>query len=97
MDRYGSYPDLAAQEREGVDYRIIEMVRPSPVAVLAPHGGCIEPTTSLIAAAIAGDDYSLYCFEGLRRGRPHGDLHLTSDRFDEPRARRLVSGASIAV
>jgi len=97
MDRYSSYAELSAREREGIGYRIIEVVRPSQVVVLAPHGGCIEPTTSLIAAAIAGDDHSLYCFEGLRRGRPHGDLHITSARFDEQRAMRLVTGASIAV
>jgi phage replication-related protein YjqB (UPF0714/DUF867 family) len=97
MDRYSSYALLSAHEREGRDYRIIETVRNSPVVVLAPHGGWIEPTTSQVAAAIAGADHSLYCFEGLSENRPHADLHITSDRFDEPRARRLVAGAAFAI
>jgi phage replication-related protein YjqB (UPF0714/DUF867 family) len=97
MDRYGSYAELAADEQDGRDYRIVAIVRASPVVVLAPHGGSIEPTTSQIAAAIAGDDHSLYCFEGLDVRRPHGDLHITSDRFDEPRALRLVADARSAV
>lgn len=95
MDRYSNYAELSAHEREGHDYRIVETARNSPVVVLAPHGGWIEPTTSQIAAAIAGDDYSLYRFEGLRAGRPHGDLHITSEHFDEPRA--LVANALLAV
>ncbi len=28
---------------------------------------------------------SLYCFEGLRK-RPHGDLHVTSHKYDESQA-----------
>jgi phage replication-related protein YjqB (UPF0714/DUF867 family) len=53
------------------------------VAIIAPHGGKIEPGTSEIAAAIAGDDYSLYRFQGLR-DRPREELHITSAKFDEP-------------
>lgn len=97
MDLYSNYAELSAHEREGEDYRIVETARNSPVVVLAPHGGWIEPTTSQIAACIAGDDYSLYCFEGLSDNRPHNDLHITSDRFDEPRARRLVARAAFAI
>jgi phage replication-related protein YjqB (UPF0714/DUF867 family) len=97
VDRYRNFAELSAHEVEGVDYRIVEVVRPSRVLVLAPHGGRIEPTTSEIAAAIAGENHSLYCFEGLREGRPHGELHITSDRFDEPRARRLAAKARLVV
>lgn len=61
---------------------------------MAPHGGLIEPGTSLIARAIAGTDRSLYLFEGLRRGRKHGELHITSERFDEPGALRMTAEAS---
>ncbi|WP_261338761.1 poly-gamma-glutamate hydrolase family protein [Rhizobium leguminosarum] len=48
---------------EGVDFRI--GVTRIPVAIVAPHRGHIEPHTSEIAAAIAGEDFSLYLFEGL--------------------------------
>jgi len=97
MDRYRDYVELSAHEREGSDYRIVAEARNSPVVVLAPHGGSIEPTTSAIAAAIAGHDHSLYCFEGLSAQRPHSDLHITSELFDEPRARTMVANALFAV
>jgi len=97
VDRYRCFADLAAGERVGVDYRVRVIDRGSAVAVVAPHGGAIEPGTSAIAAAIAGDDGSVYCFEGLRAGRAHGDLHVTSMRFDEPAACALVAGCETVV
>ena len=97
MDRYGSFAALAAGEVAGEDYRIVVQERPIGVIIMAPHGGWIEPGTSELAAAIAGDTYSVYCFEGLRPGRAHGDLHITSTRFDEPVGRRLAAAAEFAV
>jgi phage replication-related protein YjqB (UPF0714/DUF867 family) len=95
-DRYDSFVTLAANEIEGVDYRIHVDERASPFAIVAPHGGLIEPGTSEISAAIAADRFSLYCFEGLTKvdGR---SLHITSTRFDEPRALALVSAAEVAI
>ncbi|PTX58903.1 phage replication-related protein YjqB (UPF0714/DUF867 family) [Melghirimyces profundicolus] len=89
-EHYSSYAELAEQETEGIDYRI-EMTDRS-VAILAIHGGNIEFGTSDIARRMAGEDYSLYLFEGLK---PSGNrqLHLTSTRFDEPRALQLVRNA----
>lgn len=97
MDRYKSFVDLQAGEEEGVDYAIVAEDRPSQVIVLAPHGGCIEPGTSELATMIAGKEHSLYCFEGLKSSRPHADLHITSERFDEPTGRRMVAAADYAV
>lgn len=96
-DRYSSFAQLAAHERLGVDYRIHVDDRRSTVAVIAPHGGRIEPGSSEIATAIAGDDLSLYSFEGIRRGRAHGDLHITSTRFDEPHALELLAAMETAI
>ena len=96
-DRYESFAALAAQETCGVHYRVCIVDRRSPVVVLAPHGGTIETGTSMVAAAIARDDHSLYCFEGLCSGRLHSELHITSNRFDEPQALKLVSAAKTAV
>ena len=93
-DLYGSYADLAAGEVEGVHYRIRVIERASPIAVVAPHGGRIEAGTSQTAALIAADVFSLYCFEGLVSGRR---LHITSARFDEPRALALVESSDIAI
>ena len=96
-DTYSSFADLAAHEEEGVSFRRRSVARASPVAVIAPHGGYIEPRTSQIAAAIAADDLSLYCFEGLIPGRGHGALHITSALFDEPNGCELVAKAETAV
>jgi phage replication-related protein YjqB (UPF0714/DUF867 family) len=96
-DMYGSFTTLAAAETQGVHYRIVLADRGTSVVVLAPHGGSIEPGSSQIAEAIALEDYSLYCFEGLCPGRPHGDLHITSSRFDEPTALKLVTAAKTVI
>jgi phage replication-related protein YjqB (UPF0714/DUF867 family) len=96
-DRYLNFAALAAGETAGVDYRVCMTNRETPVACVAPHGGWIEPGSSRIAMAIAREDYSVYCFEGLIQGRPHGDLHITSTRFDEPRALALVEASETAV
>jgi phage replication-related protein YjqB (UPF0714/DUF867 family) len=93
-DLYDSYADLAAGEVEGVHYRIRVIDRASPIAVVAPHGGRIEAGTSQTAALIAADVFSLYRFEGLVSGRR---LHITSARFDEPRALALVESSDIAI
>lgn len=91
QDRYRSFAELAAAETEGVDYRITVRPRPrSPVAVIAPHGGGIERGTSRVAGAIAGADFNLYLFEGLKPRGNFEALHLTSRRFDEPRCLRLI-------
>ena len=93
-DFYGSYADLAASEREGVHYRIRVIAKASAIAIVAPHGGKIEPGTSQIAALIAGDNFSFYCFESLVSGRR---LHITSARFDEPQGLALVEASEIAI
>jgi phage replication-related protein YjqB (UPF0714/DUF867 family) len=97
QDLYRSFRKLKATEGVGVDYRIHIDRRDSPVAIVAPHGGTIEPGTSEIAAAIAGDDFSLYCFEGLQKRRPHYHLHITSTRFDESQCVALVEGSDTVV
>ncbi|MEZ5890018.1 MAG: poly-gamma-glutamate hydrolase family protein [Xanthobacteraceae bacterium] len=95
-DRYQNFADLISHEREGIDFRICRTIRPAPVAIIAPHGGGIEPGTSDIAAAIAGDCYSLYCFEGLKRSG-NRDLHIMSTNFDEPTCLDLLSRCDVVV
>jgi phage replication-related protein YjqB (UPF0714/DUF867 family) len=98
-DTFLSYDDLARNYVEDVDYAVrVTKREQSRVAVLAPHGGRIEGRTSEIARLIAGDDHSLYLFEGLR---PTGDnfdcLHLASRYFDEPRALDLIADCDTVV
>lgn len=93
IDKYSSFAELAAGEKAGVDYEIQVENRGTPVAIIAPHGGCIEPGTSEIAASIAGDVHSFYAFEALQPAVKRGSLHITSARFDEPLALSLVGAA----
>jgi len=90
---YGCYADLAKAHVEGADFNVCVHRRPeSGVAVLAPHGGGIEAGTSEIARAVAGSEFNLYLFEGIRPSGNYAALHLTSHRFDEPRCLALLSG-----
>jgi len=76
-------------EVEGRDYRVHVRLADSPFAVVAPHGGRIERGTLPIAEAIAGNEHTYYCFEGIKPRRNYS-LHITSDKFDEPRALAAV-------
>jgi len=89
VDRYGSYAELSASEVEGRDYRVHVRLADSPFAVVAPHGGRIERGTLPIAEAIAGNEHTYYCFQGIKPRRNYS-LHITSDQFDEPRALAAV-------
>ena len=90
-DKYADFASLARGERPGIDFRILVQRAASGIAVIAPHGGAIEPGTSEIATAIAAADHSLYSFEGLKT-RGNRDLHITSTRFDEPMCLALLAG-----
>lgn len=97
VNNYQGFSDLAKYNVQGKDYRIIVLKRPSPVAIVAPHGGKIEKRTSDIAKAIAANDCNLYLFEGIRSSRNYASLHLTSHRFDEPECLALVEACPIVV
>ncbi len=89
-DKYHDFAHLASENREGEDYAIILFHRSSGVTVVAPHGGGIEPGTSELAQAFAGEDHSLYLFEGLRLST-NQDLHISSTCFDEPHCLKMIS------
>lgn len=95
-DKYPDFDTLSRHECAGVDFRIlVRRARPA-FALVAPHGGGIEPGTSEIAEGIAALEWSLYAFEGLK---PSGnaDLHITSTRFDEPMCLELVGESDVIV
>ena len=86
-----SYTELQQQGyREGSDFRIHTRTGSSGVLVLAPHGGGIEPGTSELARAVAGEEHALYLFEGIQRG-DNKPLHITSTHFDEPRCLQMLA------
>jgi phage replication-related protein YjqB (UPF0714/DUF867 family) len=97
-DRYNNFAHLAAHEKEGIDYTITVVRRPSStIAVIAPHGGKIEVRTADIARAIAGDEFNLYLFEGIKTSDNYATLHITSHRFDEPSCLALIRECSFVV
>jgi phage replication-related protein YjqB (UPF0714/DUF867 family) len=96
MDRYDSFDELCKHAVEGRDFRIRTVIRPGQVAVIAPHGGGIEPGTSELAEAIAGTAFSFYAFEGTRPNN-NRDLHITSTRFREARCDALVAASPLVI
>jgi phage replication-related protein YjqB (UPF0714/DUF867 family) len=94
-DKYASFQELERTERRGV-YRVLYRPRKARIAIIAPHGGKIEPGTSEIARKIAGADFSFYAFEG-RKKQHNKSLHITSTRFDEPICLALIGGADCIV
>ena len=93
---YRSFKELSQREVEGVDYQIRVRLRDDRVVIMAPHGGQIEPTTSMIADAIAGENYSYYSFDGLK-SEGNSILHIESHLFDEPRALEAVKKADVVI
>ena len=93
---YKSFQELADCEVEDRDYQIKFRLRDERVLVMAPHGGKIEPTTSMVAEAIAGENYSYYSFDGLK-SEGNSVLHIESHLFDEPRALQAVKKADVVI
>jgi phage replication-related protein YjqB (UPF0714/DUF867 family) len=93
---YRSFEELKSRELEGKDYQVRFHLRDERVLIMAPHGGKIEPTTSMIAEAIAGENYSYYSFEGLKE-EGNGVLHIESHLFDEPRALQAAQKADVVI
>ena len=98
LDKYESFAALEAGETAGTDYGVTLLDRrDSGVLVIAPHGGLIEIGTSELATLIAGDEYSLFTFDGHKpRGR-NRDLHITSHNFDHPDCIALASVHSVVL
>lgn len=89
-DKYASFSELASYEVYNQDYKIQFEIRPSNIIMLAIHGGGIETGTSELAVGLAGNEYSYYIFEGLKKAG-NADLHITSTHFDEPHALTIIS------
>jgi len=95
-DRYSSFVELQDHETLDEDYTLSFRDAGSRVTIIAPHGGKIEPRTSDLVRRIAGEDYNFYCFEGIKE-KDNACLHITSHRFDEPGAIKLVSKSELVV
>lgn len=89
---YQNFKDLEEHETREQDYRIRYRYGSSAIAVMAPHGGGIEPGTTQIADAVAGREHTFYAFIGLKQ-KGNAALHITSRNFDEPRANEIAENS----
>lgn len=92
MNGYRDFTQLREHEREGIDYVILHRRGTSGILVMAPHGGGIEPGTADIADAVAGREHAFYGFKGIKPGG-NRILHISSNRFEEPLAVRMLETA----
>ena len=92
---YKNFAELIQSEREHFAFKRRVNTRWSRVAVIAPHGGGIEPGTTEIARAIAGWAFSFYSFEGIKNSG-NDILHITSTLFDEPKCIALLQRSEFA-
>jgi phage replication-related protein YjqB (UPF0714/DUF867 family) len=95
MDKYQSFDQLKKNEPSDA-YAIDVRPRSLKYVIIAPHGGGIEPGTTEIARHIAGDLFSYFSFSGTKI-TGNKELHISSDRYDEPAARELVESSDIAI
>jgi len=93
---YQDYTELVLKAQKDLDYRLNVVDRGADYTITAIHGGGIDPLTSELAAAIAGEEYNLYDFRGIR---PQGneELRIPAHRFDEMRLRQLLRHSRLAL
>jgi hypothetical protein len=96
-DNYHSFNELSQNETAGMAFYISVRRARRSFAIVAPHGGGIEPGTSEIANAIAAKEFSYYAFDGLKVGSGNADLHITSTRFDEPMCLTLIGNSNVVL
>jgi len=98
LDKYTSFAELQAGETLDEDYSVNWHARAGARAlIVAPHGGSIEIGTSELATLIAGEEHSLFTFDGHKpRGR-NRDLHITSHNFDHPQCVALAARHAVVL
>lgn len=94
-DLFSSVSEIKATFIQNKDFSIYSLRKKSPFAVFAIHGGDIERGTSLLAEKTAGDDWSLYLFEGY--GADAKKYHVTASRFDDPEALETAAAAILGI
>ena len=98
QDVYKNFEELIQYEKEGIDFNIEVDDRGSRYAIIAIHGGGIEPGTTEIARALAGEIFSFYSFIGTKDTESENEkLHITSSHYDEPRCINLLSKSIKAI
>ena len=96
-DKYHSFNELSRNETSGMAFSISVRRARGSFAIVAPHGGEIEPGTSKIADAVAAKEFSYYAFDGLKVVSGNADLHITSTRFDEPMCLTVIGNSNVVL
>ena len=93
---FSSYSQLVLNTTQEIDY-IVDVQQPSQeMALVAIHGGAIEPLTGEIVTAVAEDRYSRYVFDGRRENEIEA-LRIPLSRYDEIRLKALLQRSLAAV
>lgn len=91
VDIYSNFEELSSNTVDNTDYEIKTTVTDSDVIVIAIHGGKIEKGTTELAAALSShNNFNFYSFIG-KKPKDNLTLHITSVKFDEPTALKMVS------
>lgn len=93
---YRDFTELVLHAAKDRDYRLNIVDRRADVTITAVHGGSIEPLTSELAVAIAGDEYNLYDLRGLRTLGCEL-LRVPIQRFNEAQLHALMQRSNIAL
>lgn len=95
-DTFKSLASLKQSLTEGHDYSISVVDRDSPVTVVSPHGGKIEPGTSELARALAKQGFNLFDFQALSNTAARMG-HVTSTNFRDRRLTSLLNKSTVCV
>lgn len=95
-DRYKNFSEMTKDQTEGKEFFVRHKYLTKKCAVIAPHGGWIEPGTSEIVDRISNGNLSYYIFDGLN-AKNNKDLHITSKNFDDDRCLELLNRVNKAV
>ncbi|MBC8491292.1 MAG: poly-gamma-glutamate hydrolase family protein [Candidatus Marinimicrobia bacterium] len=90
MDKYETFYELTQNEHYNIDYSIVYRLANSDIAIIAIHGGKIEPFTTNIADLLANNKYDFYSFLGHKKNN-NRNLHITSTNFNEPICMNILS------
>ena len=93
---YQDFTGLVIHTVKGKDYEIRIRDLGARVTISAIQGGRIEPLTSDLADAIAGQEHNLYDFCGIRTS-DNEQMRIPASRFDEVRLRTLMKRSHTAI
>jgi phage replication-related protein YjqB (UPF0714/DUF867 family) len=95
-DIYWSFNELIKTEKEWIDFTIDYKTNNPDIVIFTPHGWWIEPGTTEIVKGIAKDNFSYYTFNWIKKEN-NRILHITSEKFDEPKAKEIISKSKITI